>query len=268
MNVKNTSDLSGFSPDLELAIEAARLGGRVISENFRKTGDASIKPGGKGLVTQTDKATERVIIETLQTKSAYPIISEESAPDDPPPGRSWVVDPLDGTTNFVRKIPLFAVSIALVEDQNVVLGVIFNPMTEECCYAEKGQGAYLNGQPVKVSPATDPATTVFFLNHGYRTDDRKRFALATDRFAHSYSLRTLGTTALELTYLARGSAGGFICAGDEFWDYAAGIVLVEEAEGKVTDWKGNLWNRQNAFILASNGSFHQELIDQIAELQP
>jgi myo-inositol-1(or 4)-monophosphatase len=268
MKLENPNNLDSLSPDLELAIEAARRGGTVISDNFTKAGDASIKPGGKGLVTQTDKATERVIIDILQANSAYTIISEETAPDDPPPGRSWIVDPLDGTTNFVHKLPLFAVSIALLQDQDVMLGVIFNPMTEECFYAEKGKGAYLNGQPIKVSPKTDPATTVLFLDHGYQTDGRKRYALVADRFAYRYSVRALGTTALELAYLARGCAGGFICSGDEFWDYAAGVILIEEAGGKVTDWKGNHWDRRNAFILASNGFFHQELIEHIAELQP
>jgi len=268
MKLEKTNNFSLLSPDLELAIEAARRGGSVISSNFTTTVQASIKANGKGLVTQTDKATERVIIDTLQANSTYAIISEETAPDEPPPGLSWIIDPLDGTTNFARKLPLFAVSIALLQDQEVVLGVIFNPMTEECFYAERGKGAYLNGQPIRVSPKTDPASTVLFLNYGRHTDDQKRYALLVDRFISNYSLRRFGTTALELSYLARGYAEGFICSGDEIWDYAAGIVLVEEAGGKVTDWKGNHWDRRNAFILASNGSLHQELAAEIAELQP
>jgi myo-inositol-1(or 4)-monophosphatase len=268
MKLENTNDFGSLSPDLGLAIKAARCGGEVIADNFTKGGEASIKPDGKGLVTQTDKAAERVIIDIVQAHSAYTIISEETAPDEPPSRLSWIVDPLDGTTNFAHNLPLFAVSIALVHDHEVVLGVIFNPVTKECFYAEKGKGAYLNGQPIKVSPMADPSTTVLFLDHGYRTDDRKRYALVADRFAHRYFLRALGTTALELAYLARGCAGGFICSGDELWDYAAGIVLVEEAGGKVTDWKGHHWDRRNAFILASNGSLHPELIEHIAELQP
>ena len=268
MKVAHTNTSALLSPDLELAIEAARRGGAVIARNFITTGDASVKPDGKGLVTQTDKASERVIIDALQAHSPYTIISEETAPHDPPPGRSWIIDPLDGTTNFAHKLPLFAVSIALFQDQDVVLGVILNPMTGACFYAEKGKGAYLNGQPIMVSPQSDPSTTVLFLDHGYRTEDRKRYALIANRFAHRYAMRTIGTTALGLAYLARGCAGGFICSGDEFWDYAAGIVLIEEAGGKVTDWKGHHWDRRNAFILASNGFLHQELGAQIADLQP
>ncbi|MCP4401090.1 MAG: inositol monophosphatase [bacterium] len=268
MKLENTHNFGLLSPDLELAVEAARCGGAVISDNFTTTGDASVKPDGKGLVTDTDKATERVIIDTLQANSPYPIISEETAPDAHPPGRLWIIDPLDGTTNFARNIPLFAVSIALLQDQDVVLGVVLHPMTGECFYAEKGKGAYLNGQPIKVSPKTDPASTVLFLNHGYRMDDKKRYTLLVDRFALGYSLRTFGSTALEFAYLARGCAGGFICSGDEIWDYAAGIILVEEAGGRVTDWKGDHWDRRNAFIFASNSSLHHELIKTIAELQP
>jgi myo-inositol-1(or 4)-monophosphatase len=261
------NNLDLFSSDLELAMEAARLGAAIIAENFTQTSKVSIKPDGKGLVTQTDKAAERVIIDTLQAKSSYPIISEEAAPNDPPSGRSWIVDPLDGTTNFAHKLPLFAVSIALLDDQDVVLGVIAHPMTGTCFYAEKGKGAYRDGQPIRVSPMTDSASTVLFVNHGYRMDDKKRYALLVDRLAPQYSMRTLGTTALELAYLACGCAGGFMCSGDELWDYTAGIVLVEEAGGKVTDWKGEHWDTHNAFILFSNGSLHQDLIESIAELQ-
>jgi len=268
MKSENTSDVGSLSPDLKLAIEAARRGGHVIAEKFIKGGNAEVKANGKGLVTQTDRASERAILDTLQAHSAYTIISEESAPNDPPPGLSWIVDPLDGTTNFAHRFPFFAVSIALIHDHNVVLGVIFNPITRECFYAEKGKGAYVNGQPIKVSSKSNRSTTVLFLDHGYRRNDRKRYALTADRLAPRYSLRTLGTTALELAYLARGCAGGFICSGDELWDYAAGVLLVEEAEGKVTDWKGNHWDKRNAFILASNGALHPELIARISELQP
>jgi myo-inositol-1(or 4)-monophosphatase len=268
MKSENTNDFGALSPDLELAIKAARRGGLVIAENLTKAGEASVKSDGKGLVTLTDKAAERIIIDTLQAQSAYPIISEETAPDEPSSERSWIVDPLDGTTNFASKLPLFVVSIALFHDQDVVLGVILNPMTGECFYAETGKGAYLNGQPIMVSPKTDPSTTVLFLDYGYQTEHRKRYALVANRFAHRYSVRTIGTTALGLAYLAYGCAGGFICSGDELWDYAAGIVLVEEAGGKVTDWKGHHWDRRNAFILASNGFLHQELGEQIADLQP
>ena len=112
------------------------------------------------------------------------------------------------------------------------------------------------------------AAAVLFLNHGYGAVDRKRYAVLTDRFSTDYSVRTFGPTALELSYLARGCAGGFVCSGDELWDYAAGIVLVEEAGGKMTDWQGRHWDRRNAFILASNGSCHAELVEKIADLQP
>jgi myo-inositol-1(or 4)-monophosphatase len=256
-----------LSPDLELAIEAARRGGAIISKNFATTGDISEKADGKGWVTQTDKASEQTILDTLRVNSAYPIMSEETAPDTPLQGRSWIVDPLDGTTNFASNIPLFAVSIALLQDQEAILGVIFNPMTDECFYAEKGKGAYINGQPIYVSTKTDPAATILFLNHGYRPTDRKKYATVADRLSTTYVVRTFGPTALELSYLARGCAGGFASSGDALWDYAAGIVIIEEAGGKVTDWKGRHWDRRDSFILASNGSCHAELIEKIADLQ-
>ena len=258
---------ANISSDLELAIEAARRAGAVIAEHYAKTKTISVKPDGKGLVTETDNAAECMIIDLFQANSSYAIISEESAPYNPKSGRSWIIDPLDGTSNFARQIPLFVTSIGLFEDREAILGVIYNPMTGECFYAEKGKGAYLNGQPLHVSETTDPEATVLFLNHGSHPIDKQRYAQLSERFIGQYSLRALGATALELTYLARGCAEGFLCSGDELWDYAAGIVLVEEAGGKVSDWKGRHWDRHNAFLLASNGRLHQKVLQEIGDLQ-
>lgn len=256
-----------ISSDLELAIEAARRAGAVIAGQYESTRAFAVKPDGKGLVTETDKAAERAIIDLLQANSPYAIISEESAPHEPPAGRSWIIDPLDGTSNFARQVPLFVVSIGLIEDQEAILGVIYNPITDECFYAEQGKGAYLNEQPLHVSETTDPEATVLFLNHGSHPIDKQRFARLSERLIGQYSIRALGATALELTYLARGCAEGFLCSGDELWDYAAGIVLVEEAGGKVSDWKGRHWDQHNAFLLASNGRLHQKLLQEVTDLQ-
>lgn len=258
---------ANISSDLELAIEAARKAGAVIAEHYAKTKTISVKPDGKGLVTETDKAAERAIINLFQTHSSYEIISEESAPYDPKSGRSWIIDPLDGTSNFTRQIPLFATSIGLLEDREVILGVIYLPLTDECFYAEQGQGAYLNGQKLQVSETTDPESVILFLNYGSHLVDKQRYARLSERFVEHYPLRALGSTALELTYLARGCAEGFLCSGDELWDYAAGLVLVEEAGGRVSDWKGQHWDRHNPFLLVSNGRLHEKLLEKIADLQ-
>ncbi|MBD3306911.1 hypothetical protein GF339_10800 [candidate division KSB3 bacterium] len=268
MNVQKPHNLNALSADLQLAIDAAFRAGQVIADHFMEVVDADIKPDGKGLVTRTDQESEQVILDTLRTHSDYAIVSEETAPHAPSADLSWIIDPIDGTTNFARKIPLFAVSIALLQGEDVRLGVLFNPIAAECVYAEQGYGAYLNGQPIRVSSSAEPASTVLFLNNGYRSADKQRHAALVDRFVNRYSLRSLGATAVEMSYLACGRAEGFICSGDELWDYAAGIVIVEEAGGKVTDWKGQHWDRRNAFICASNGSLHDELLATIADLQP
>lgn len=253
--------------DLELAIQAARRAGAVIAGQYEKTRTFAVKPEGKGLVTETDKAAERAIFDLLQANSPYALISEESAPHEPPAGRAWIIDPLDGTSNFARQIPLFVVSIGLIEEREAILGVIYHPLTDECFYAEQGKGAYLNGQPLHVSETTEPEATVLFLNHGSHPTDKQRFARVSERLIGQYSIRALGATALELTYLARGCAEGFLCSGDELWDYAAGLVLVAEAGGAVSDWKGRHWDRRNAFLLASNGRLHAKLLQEIADLQ-
>ena len=258
---------NALSHDLRTAIEAAQQAGRVIMTAFQGDITAETK-GDKGLVTAFDKKAEQTIRAVLEAKSPYSILGEESGLSHRDAAWVWVVDPIDGTTNFSRKIPLFAVSIALLRGREIALGVILNPNSNECYFAERGKGAYRNGLKMKVSTTQNPERAVIFLNHGYRTDDLQRMAHLTARLGSTYSTRTLGTTALELCWVANGLVDAFICSGDELWDYAAGVLLVQEAGGKFTDWRGDAWDGQQAFIFASNGPLHAKLLKDIEDLQP
>lgn len=258
---------STLSPDLQVAIEAAQQAGDIIL-NACQTEIATESKGDAGLVTEFDKKAEAVISATLRTQSTYSILGEETGLDRQNSDQVWVVDPIDGTTNFSRSLPLFAVSIALMQDRELVLGVILNPNTGDCYFAERGRGAYCNGHPIKVSANQDPAKSIIFLNHGYAADDIERMAELMRRLGSTYNVRTLGTTALELCTVAGGMADAFICSGDALWDYAAGGILVQAAGGKFTDWRGEAWNERNAFIFASNGVFHEPLLNEISDLQP
>lgn len=258
---------TSLSPDLHLAIEAARQAGHTILDAFQTDIVAESK-GDAGLVTEFDKRAEQIIAATLRAKSPHSILGEEGGLDGQDSGLVWVVDPIDGTTNFSRKLPLFAVSIALLQGQELILGVILNPTTGDCYFAEQGQGAYQNGQPIQVSANQDPARSIIFLNHGYRADDFKRMTILTRRLGMRYNVRTLGTTALELCLVASGLADAFICSGDSLWDYAAGGILVQEAGGKFTDWRGEPWDAQEAFIFAANDQLYDPLLAEIIDLQP
>lgn len=256
-----------FSEDLKIAIEAAQHAGNLVI-NALQTDIIAETKGDKGLVTEFDQRAEQAIIETLQTKSAYAFLGEETGRTETESQKFWVVDPIDGTTNFSRGLPLFAISIALMQETDILLGVIFNPYTKEYFYAEKGKGAYRNGSPIQVSANRLPAKSIVLLDHGYAEADLERMTVLYRRLGLQYSLRLLGTTALGLTLVANGTVDAFISSGDELWDFAAGVLLAQEAGGSFTDWRGRPWDGQTPFIFASNGRLHEALLPHIRDLQP
>ena len=258
---------TNFSPDLHLAVEATRAAGQVVAGARRAIISAEEK-GDKGLVTAFDKQAEQVIFEILRANSPYSILGEESGLDGRGSELVWVVDPIDGTTNFARGLPLFAISIALMRGIDRLLGVILNPTSNDCYFAERGRGAYVNGEAMHVSANQNPRQAVIHVSSGYAANDRQRLVELMRRLDGTYSARILGTTALELCLVASGVTDAFVCSGDELWDYAAGVLLVEEAGGIFTDWRGQPWNGQHAFVFASNGQLHRPILEQIQDLQP
>ncbi len=256
-----------MSSDLKTAIAAVQAAGEIVREGFQTDMDPESK-GVKGLVTKYDRLAEQAIVEVLQANSAYSVLGEESGLTQTDSDRRWVIDPIDGTSNFFRKLPLFGVSIALMKEAEVLLGVILNPLTGECFFAEQGRGAFVNGRPIRVSANRDPAKSVLILERGYAEADLERMATLTRRLGQKYGVRILGSSAVELCAVASGTADAFICSGDELWDYAAAIPLIREAGGQLTDWRGQPWDPRHPFVLASNGLFHDMLVSEIADLQP
>lgn len=258
--------MRNLSADLQTARKAARAGADVIKGQFGKPQDVQIKPASNTLVTHTDIAAEAAILEVLKKESDYDILSEESGLTGNSNGPVWVVDPLDGTSNFARSLPLFAVSLALVKDEEIIAGVIIDPINEREYYAIKGGGAFCNGSELvwKKHLHRVPA---LFLNHGSHLEDKLRYAELAYRFTSHYNLRKLGTTALELCYVAAGLFDGFICSGDEIWDYAAGALIASEAGLVFSDWKGRKWDGNCSFILIAHPGLHEELLAKISDLQ-
>ena len=246
--------------DLQIALKAARAASKIIIENFGKSKDSSVKGDAKGLVTATDLAAEKAILEILSTESDYEILSEESASLQKGIGLKWVVDPLDGTNNFARSIPLFAVSIGLMDGNESLVGVIIDPINQKEYYATKGGGAFCNGKKI-VHPKFDTDyIPMLFLNHGYAEIDRAKFKELSKRLASNYNILKLGTTAVELCYIANGSVDGFICSGDELWDFAAGVVIAQEAGCVFTDWQGIPWDGKGNHLLISKPEIHEKLV--------
>lgn len=253
--------------ELQIALKAARAGAKVVLENFGKSKDSHVKSNAKGLVTATDLAAEKEILGILSAKSDYAILSEESGSLQKSCGPVWVVDPLDGTNNFARTIPLFAVSVGLMDGNESLIGVIIDVVGEKEYYAVKGGGAFCNGERITHPEFDSDYIPMLFLNHGYAEVDRTKFKELSRLLASDFNTLKLGTTALELCYIASGSVDGFICSGDELWDFAAGIVITQEAGCIFTDWHGKQWNRENNHLLFARAEIHQLLVNRISNLQ-
>lgn len=255
-----------LSKELEIALKAARAGARVILKNFGKSKDSRVKGNSKGLVTATDLEAEKAILKILSNHSEFGILSEESGKSGNQSGPKWAVDPLDGTNNFARSLPFFAVSIGLMDGNTSLVGVIIDPINQKEYYATKGGGAFCNSEKLTLPAFDTTYIPMIFLNHGYAEMDREKFTKLSKQLASNCNILKLGTTALELCYIANGSVDGFICSGDELWDFAAGIIIAQEAGCIFTDWQGNPWDGKTDHLLISRPEIHQILIDQINKL--
>lgn len=258
--------MKNFTVELDIARKAAGAAAEVIRNQFGHPQDIRIKGDSNTLVTATDKAAETAILDVLRKESPFCILSEESGLSGAGKGPVWVVDPLDGTSNFARSLPLFAVSIALVEGPDILAGVITDPVHNREYFATKGGGAFFNGTSLTTAGMVHPVPMVF-LNHGSRPEDVRKCAAIINNLTSGYRTRKLGTTALELCYVAAGLFDGFICSGDELWDFAAGALIASEAGCRFTDWKGRPWDGTGNYILIARPAVHDTLLSVTRDLQ-
>jgi len=242
----------------DVAIAAAKRAGEVAKTYFEQTTLERMTKDDKSFVTIADKEAETAIVACI--RDAYPdhgIVGEEGTALNPDSPYQWIIDPIDGTTNFVNGIPIFGTSIALAERREVILGVVYNPVTDSLFVAEKGKGATYNGKPIHVSDQTGEKGLVTFgfgAGHDVRRDEL--FVSARSSFK---SRRTLGSSAIELCYVARGGIEATIMQGLSSWDYAAGALIVTEAGGMVTEHSGAPWRIDSRHLIASNGITHESL---------
>ena len=255
---------------LDFAIETAREAGRVLAERF---GRASLEVTHKGdidLVTESDLAAERLIIERI--RSYYPrhaILAEESGTaTHEGAGESaykWIIDPLDGTTNYAHGYPCYCVSVALEHAGEIVLGVVHDPTRDETFAAERGGGATLNGRTIRVSEIDDLNRAMLCTGFPYDVRGRNQFARHFSNFImHAQAVRRDGAAALDLAYVACGRFDGFWEEGLRPWDVAAGTIIVREAGGRVTHYDGTPFDVYTPPIIASNGLVHEAMMGVIA----
>lgn len=254
---------------LNFAIQTARDAGRILADRLGRTIQITNK-GDINLVTEADLAAEHLIIERIQSyHPSHTILAEESGETVTIGGRSewkWIVDPLDGTTNFAHGYPCFCVSIALEREGVLVIGVIYDPNRDELFAAERGVGATLNNRSIRVSETFDLNRAL--LGTGFPYDVRQRVEFA--RHLHGFimnaqGVRRDGSAALDLAYVACGRFDGFWEEGLNPWDVAAGVLLIEEAGGRVSRYDGNALDIYTPPILASNGLIHDAMMRVLNE---
>ena len=225
---------------LDVALEATTTAGEIIRGGWDSDRQITFK-GRADIVTDIDVAAEKAVLEILT--SAFPqfgILAEESQPVAGASPYRWVVDPLDGTRNYAQSIPHFCTIVALAEEDDIVAGVVYDPVREETFTAAKGQGAFLNGAPITVSETTEIARSLLSFDLGY-VDEKAGLAIDMLRslWPGMYSVRMMGSAGLGLAYAASGRVDLFFHHSLSPWDVAAGLVLAQEAGGRVVDRQGN-----------------------------
>lgn len=255
----NLSASSPFSAELRLAMDAAHAAAELI---FARTGADRVREKGRAdLVTEVDEAVERLVTERIRAR--FPddaVVGEELSTAAVTSGRRWIVDPVDGTTNFVHGHPFVCVSIAFADDDGPAAGVIHAPFLREVFHAVRGGGAFLNGEPIHVSPVDSPARALLATGFPFKQgkgDLDAYMLLVADVVRSTHDVRRDGSAALDLAYVAAGRLEGFFEIGLAPWDVAAGLLLVAEAGGLVTGWPGDRGEPlQTGRVLATNGGIH------------
>ncbi len=244
------------------AVEIAREAGVFLKGRLHADHRIDFK-GEINLVTEADRLSEEIITSRIQNLFPdHDIMAEECTNITRGSEYKWIIDPLDGTTNYAHGHPVFCVSIALQRMGEVILGVIYNPMLEELFVAERGEGAFLNGREIHVSSTRRLAEGLVATGFPYDVRENCRDALAyfNEMIPKAQAIRRAGSAALDLAYLAAGRFDGFWELRLKPWDTAAGWVLVEEAGGVVTDFNGKPYCLESPYIVASNRRIHEELM--------
>ncbi len=253
---------------LEIATDIAYEAGKIVRDGFGQPQDVAFK-GQVNPVTETDEASEAYIVERV--RASFPehhILAEEGGGEAlPTSGALWVIDPVDGTNNFAHTFPHIGISIALVVDGVPQVGVIHDPLRDELFAARHGAGATLNGDPIHVSAVEHLAES--FLATGFPYDRRVAEDNNVSRFDHflrrSQGVRRAGAAVLDLAYVACGRFDGFWERGLSPWDVAAGMLIIQEAGGRVTDFGGTPLPLDGEYIVASNGIIHEAMLRVIRE---
>ena len=245
--------MNSISPNLNVMIKACEKASKVIARDFGEVENLQVsKKGPKDYVTKTDRRVEKILIEELgKVKKNYSFITEESGIiENKDKDSFWIIDPIDGTTNFLHGIPHFAISLALRVNNEIRTGLIFDPIKNEIFYAEKNNGAYFNNHRVRVSKKINLEECLFASNNE-----------GVNYASSKLNLRSTGSAALDMAYVGCGRFDGYFQNNINIWDIAAGIIIVSEAGGKVSEI--NPKNFDNINIKASSSTIYEKMLEKL-----
>ena len=254
------------SANINVMVKVCRKAAKILIRDFGEIENLQVSLKGPGnFVTASDLKVEKILVEELQkARPTYSILSEEVGQINNDESFKWIIDPIDGTSNFLHGIPHFAISIGLEHDKEIICGIIYDPIKDEIFTAEKGNGAYLNNKRMRVSSRSKLKDCIIFTGGPKRESKDRELALEEYKKFSSkvfIPIRKLGNASLDMAYVAAGRCDGYWQRDLSYWDIAAGIILVKESGGFVTDFDGENQYIQNKTILVTNSKINKEMIE-------
>ena len=254
------------SANINIMVKACRKAAKTLIRDFGEIEKLQVSVKGPGdFVTNSDKKVEQILIDELQkARPNYSVLSEEIGEINNDESFRWIIDPIDGTSNFLHGIPHFAISLGLEQNKEIICGIIYDPIKDELFSAEKGNGSYLNNQRMRVSARSKLKDCIIFTGGPkISAKDRELSLKEYNKFSTKIltPIRKMGSASLDLAYVAAGRCDGFWQRNLNYWDIAAGVILVKEAGGYITDFDGKNEYIKNKNILATNSLINEEMIE-------
>ena len=248
-----------YNKELDTALKAAKAAGEVLKENFGKKYQV-IRKSIKELVTEVDIKSQKIITEILTSHfNSDGIITEEKRLSEVKNGRKWIIDPIDGTHNYIAGLPFSGISIGFADDEEFYVGVIYFPMEDELYHGVLGEGAFCNGEPIFVSENDDLSKSIINYDNQFHLS-KKSFDYYKTLTEKAFTTRIFGTATRDLCFIASGKIDGRIWNKTKICDIAAGSVILKEAGGKITTFDGSSCTIDSSQVVASNGKVHDELL--------
>lgn len=252
---------------LHIAVTAARLSGDIVLKNLGQLSTADIQnKQAFDFVTKIDKWSEAVIMQTIREKFPHHLfLTEEGLHQESDGGYRWIIDPLDGTTNYIHSFPMFSVSIALEYQQEIIIGVVFDPLRDELFHAVRGEGSFLNNRRIYVSDVTLLEKSLIATGFPFKKKEMIDLYLVAFKkiFEQVSDIRRAGSAALDFAYIAAGRFEGFFELNLSPWDIAAGGLLIEEAGGVITDFSGGSGYLKTGNVVAGNSHIQRAILAKI-----